>query len=53
MSEALPDAPRRGFNWAVWLPLALGLCLGLMRPLKGLMIALQSRHRRSDFRGPG
>jgi uncharacterized protein (DUF983 family) len=33
----------------VWLPLALLLCVGLMRPLKGLLVALQYRHRRSDF----
>jgi uncharacterized protein (DUF983 family) len=34
---------------AVWLPLALALCLGLMRPLKGLLVALQYRHRRHEF----
>jgi uncharacterized protein (DUF983 family) len=33
----------------VWLPLALLLCLGLMRPLKGLLIALQFKHRRDEF----
>ena len=36
---------------AIWLPLALLLCLGLMRPLKGLLIALQFRHRREELRG--
>lgn len=36
-------------HMAVWLPLAAALCVGLMRPLKGLLIALQYRHRRSDF----
>ncbi len=25
----------------VWMPLTAGLCLGLMRPFKGVMIALQ------------
>jgi cytochrome c biogenesis protein CcmG, thiol:disulfide interchange protein DsbE len=38
MSEAPPEAPRSGFNWALWLPLALFAgfvvlaILGLMRP---------------------
>jgi len=36
-------------HMAVWLPLAAVLCIALMRPLKGLLIALQYRHRRSDF----
>jgi uncharacterized protein (DUF983 family) len=33
----------------VWLPLSAMLCLVLMRPLKGLLIALQYRHRRHEF----
>lgn len=33
----------------LWLPLALILCLALMRPFKGVMIALQFKHRRHDF----
>lgn len=33
----------------VWLPLSVVLCLALMRPLKGLLIALQFRHRRHEF----
>jgi uncharacterized protein (DUF983 family) len=37
----------------VWLPLAAALCLALLRPVKGLMIAAQLRnkaaqHRRDD-----
>ena len=37
----------------IWLPLAVMLCLGLLRPVKGLMIAAQIRnkaaqHRRDD-----
>ncbi|MFD1695280.1 DUF983 domain-containing protein [Roseibium aestuarii] len=28
----------------IWLPLTTGLSLGILRPLKGLMIALQFRH---------
>jgi uncharacterized protein (DUF983 family) len=40
--------------FAIWLPLAAVLCLGLLRPLKGLMIAAQirnkaSQHRRDDL----
>ncbi len=37
----------------VWLPLALVLSVGLMRPLKGLLIALQYRHRTDDFASGG
>ena len=33
----------------VWLPLALALCLGMMRPLKGALIGLQFKHRRDEF----
>lgn len=35
----------------VWLPLAAALCLGLMRPLKAGLIALQYRHRRDTLGG--
>ncbi|MEK0082083.1 DUF983 domain-containing protein [Benzoatithermus flavus] len=44
-----------GYGWpiwlhlVVWLPLAVILCLALMRPFKGLLIALQYRHRRHEF----
>jgi uncharacterized protein (DUF983 family) len=34
---------------AVWLPLTVVLCLAMMRPLKGLLIALQYKHRRHEF----
>lgn len=43
------------FGWPVWLhliiwlPLTVVLVLGLMRPAKALMIALQYKHRRQDF----
>jgi uncharacterized protein (DUF983 family) len=40
-------------HMVVWLPLAAALCIGLMRPFKGLMIALQYQHRRSDFERSG
>jgi uncharacterized protein (DUF983 family) len=33
----------------VWLPLAAGLILALMRPFKATLIALQYKHRRQDF----
>ncbi|MGI9451831.1 MAG: DUF983 domain-containing protein [Geminicoccaceae bacterium] len=33
----------------LWLPLTVILVLGLMRPAKALMIALQYKHRRDDF----
>ena len=36
-------------HMAVWLPLAAALCLGLMRPFKAALVALQYRHRRHDF----
>jgi uncharacterized protein (DUF983 family) len=34
----------------VWLPLTVLLVLAIMRPAKALLIALQYRHRRDDFR---
>jgi len=34
----------------IWIPLVLGLSIGLLRPLKGLMIAQQYRHRASEGR---
>ncbi len=38
-------------HMVVWLPLALLLSVGLMRPLKGLLIGLQYRHRREELGG--
>jgi uncharacterized protein (DUF983 family) len=35
---------------ALWLPLVLALSLGLLRPLKGVMIAQQYRHRAAEGR---
>ncbi len=32
----------------VWLPIAVALCLGLLRPMKGLMIAAQFRNKASQ-----
>ena len=37
----------------LWLPLAVVLVLGLMRPFKATLIALQYKHRRQDFGGSG
>ena len=34
----------------IWLPLTLGLCLALLRPAKGLMVALQYRHQAEEGR---
>ena len=33
----------------VWMPLSVLLCLVLMRPCKGILIALQYKHRRHEF----
>ena len=33
----------------LWLPLTIVLVLGLMRPFKATLIALQYQHRRQDF----
>ena len=41
--------PAYWIHAALWLPLILILTLGLVRPLKGLMIALQYRHRRETY----
>ncbi|MGI9418189.1 MAG: DUF983 domain-containing protein [Geminicoccaceae bacterium] len=37
----------------LWLPLAVVLVLALMRSAKALLIALQYKHRRQDFRKDG
>ncbi|HEY3797881.1 MAG TPA: DUF983 domain-containing protein [Caulobacteraceae bacterium] len=34
----------------IWLPIAAALCLALLRPLKGLMIAAQFANRASEHR---
>lgn len=36
--------PAYWLHAALWLPLVLGLTLGLLRPFKAVMIALQFRH---------
>ena len=35
---------------ALWLPLTVILCLGLLRPFKGVMIALQFHNHASEIR---
>lgn len=42
-------APPVWVHLAIWLPLAVVFCLLPMRPLKGLLIALQYRYRRHEF----
>ncbi|MDO8322990.1 MAG: DUF983 domain-containing protein [Phenylobacterium sp.] len=37
----------------IWLPLTLFLCLGLLRPMKGLMLAAQFANRASEARHDG
>ncbi len=39
--------------WAqlLWLPLGAALCLGLLRPFKGVMVAMQFHHRASEAGG--
>lgn len=34
----------------LWLPLTLILCIGMLRPLKGLMIGLQYKHKAEEAR---
>lgn len=43
-------APPYWVHAALWLPLTLILALGMMRPLKALMVALQHRHRAQEGR---
>ncbi|MEM7026466.1 MAG: DUF983 domain-containing protein [Pseudomonadota bacterium] len=47
------SSPPVWLHLLLWLPLTLVLTLALMRPLKGVMIALQYKHRREDFSAPG
>ena len=41
------------FHLIVWLPLGAILCLALLRPLKGLMVAAQIRNKASQHRRDG
>jgi uncharacterized protein (DUF983 family) len=42
--------PPMWVHLAIWLPLAALLCLGLLRPMKGLAIALQYAHKAEESR---
>ncbi len=41
-------APPMWLHMAIWSPVILGGALGLLRPMKGFMIALQYRHTASE-----
>ncbi len=41
-------APPMWLHVAIWPPLILGAALGLLRPMKGVPIVLQYRHRASE-----
>ena len=43
-------APPVWAHMAVWLPLIVALSLILLRPIKGVMVALQYRHRAAEAR---
>ena len=40
--------PPMWLHMAIWPPVILGAALGLLRPMKGVLIALQYRHRASE-----
>ncbi|GAB4136242.1 MAG: DUF983 domain-containing protein [Sphingomonadales bacterium] len=46
-------APPYWLHAALWLPLTLALCLALLRPFKGLLIAAQHRHDAREGRFGG
>jgi len=43
-------SPPIWLHLTLWLPLVLVLCLGMLRPLKGVLIALQHHHRAEEGR---
>jgi len=45
--------PPYWLQMVIWIPVVLGLSIGLLRPLKGLMIAQQYRHRAQEGRIEG
>jgi uncharacterized protein (DUF983 family) len=45
--------PSYWLHAALWLPLLLALTLGLLRPLKGLLVALQFHHKAEQGRVDG
>lgn len=46
-------APPIWLHLVLWLPLTVALTLGLMRPFKATLIALQYKHRGHEFSGRG
>jgi uncharacterized protein (DUF983 family) len=42
--------PRWWVHALLWPPIVIGLCLGMLRPLKGLMIALQYANKAEEGR---
>ena len=42
--------PPMWVHLAIFLPLTLGVCLALLRPMKGVLVALQYRHRAEEGR---
>jgi uncharacterized protein (DUF983 family) len=43
-------SPPLWVHFVLWLPLVLILCLGFLRPLKGVLIALQYHHKAEEGR---
>ena len=43
-------SPPLWLHLIIWTPLVLGLTIGLLRPLKGVMIALQYQHKAAEGR---
>jgi uncharacterized protein (DUF983 family) len=43
-------SPPIWLHFVLWMPLVLILCLGAIRPLKGLLIALQHHHKAEEGR---
>ncbi len=43
-------SPPLWVHFVIWVPLVLILCLGMLRPLKGVLVALQYHHRAQEGR---
>lgn len=43
-------SPPIWLHLVLWIPLVLVLCLGMLRPLKGVLIALQYHHKAAEGR---
>jgi uncharacterized protein (DUF983 family) len=42
-------SPPDWVHWALWLPLTLGMALGLLQPIKGAIVGWQWAHRMHGF----